>query len=115
MGIFPRRKAGALVPITNTIKTSLSAGLDTMERVMGIEPTSQTWKVWALPLSYTRGSKLPYCWNSIIFFRGARIIRQRRMRLWRESDSVFGVLGFEPRSNPPKGLVLPLHYTPIKT
>jgi hypothetical protein len=24
-----------------------------------------------------------------------------------------GVLGFEPRSNPPKGLVLPLHYTPF--
>ena len=23
-----------------------------------------------------------------------------------------GVLGFEPRLNPPKGLVLPLHYTP---
>ena len=24
-----------------------------------------------------------------------------------------GVLGFEPRLNPPHGLVLPLHYTPI--
>jgi hypothetical protein len=25
----------------------------------------------------------------------------------------FGELGFEPRLNPPKGLVLPLHYSPI--
>ena len=25
-----------------------------------------------------------------------------------------GVAGFEPELNPPKGLVLPLHYTPLK-
>ena len=30
-----------------------------------------------------------------------------------DTRSYVGVLGFEPRLNPPKGLVLPLHYTPI--
>ena len=62
------------------------------ERVSGIEPPSQLWK------------------SCIITF-----IRHPHFKSLFRTKNLFGVLGFEPRLNPPKGLVLPLHYTPFLT
>ena len=33
---------------------------DSMERVMGIEPTSSAWKAEVLPLNYTRADRRPH-------------------------------------------------------
>ena len=47
--VFPYKAAQSAAETASQKDESLI-----LERVMGIEPTSQTWKVWALPLSYTR-------------------------------------------------------------
>jgi hypothetical protein len=54
----PVRRSPASIPITIfqkyvNIHISLSANVN-LERVMGIEPTSQAWEARILPLNYTR-------------------------------------------------------------
>ncbi len=83
-----------------------------LERVRGVEPLSQLWKSWVIAVI-----RYPHTFG----------VSRFELELPPAADSplaenppsprqifTFGLLGFEPRLNPPKGLVLPLHYSPVK-
>ena len=49
---------------------------------------------------------------AVIFSVGAPGPVQKQALYGVKFEPLFGAPGFEPRLNPPKGLVLPLHYAP---
>ena len=78
-----------------------------MERARGIEPLASAWKAEVLPLYDARNvinllCKFKRCWD----------VEFCLTKFLRPAFPPVGELGFEPRLNPPKGLVLPLHYSP---